>query len=218
MTRLDIRTLILDWCDDAAGAYFTPATVNTRINLAQRELQKAMITANKQFCTKTVKTSLVNGQANYALPSDFIQIVRLEYVTSGSGDTATTAVILPKTPNQKDAYGQYSGNPQFYTFNKNNITLSPVPQSTQELWLTYSYMVADMSSDSQSPDLPEQFHEYIAVIATRDCFLKDGRALAPIQVKLDDYKNTMRQIAEQRNVDVPRMVVTTGRGYGPGGW
>lgn len=210
MTRAEIRTIILDYCDDPSGAYFTASILNTRINLAQRELQKAMITANKQYSALAVKTSLVSGQSNYALPSDFMQIIRLEYVTGGSGDTAQTTQILPMTPNQKTSQWQYSGTPSFYIFNKNDVVLLPIPNSTQELRLTYSYMVADMSSDSQSPDLPQQFHEYIAVLATRDCLIKDGRGLAPIQAKLDDYKATMKQIAEQRNVDTPRMVVSTG--------
>jgi len=213
MTRAEIRALILDWADDPQGTYFTSDLLNKRINLAQRELQKAMITANKQYCALAVKTDLVVGQSNYALPSNFIQIIRLEYVMSGSGDTAITQALKPMTPNQRDNTYQYSGDPLFYVFNKNDIVLQPVPNTVRELRLTYSYMVADLTSDSQSPDLPEQFHEYIAVIATRDCFLKDGRGLAPIQAKLDDYKATMRQIAEQRNVDTPRMVVAT-----RGGW
>lgn len=213
MTRLDLRTLVLDYCDDPSGGYFTASVVNTRLNLAMRELQKALITANKQYYAKVVSTPLVNGQANYALPSDFLQIVRLEYVVSGSGDTAVTQNLLPATPNQKDNYLQVSGNPQFYTFIKNNILLQPVPQDTQSLRLTYSYMVADMSADGDTPDAPAQYQEYIAVLAARDCFLKDGRPLGPIESKMGEYRNVMKQISEQRNVDKPRMVVNTG-GYG----
>lgn len=213
MTRLDLRTLVLDYCDDPSGGYFTPTVVNARLNLALRELQKAMITANKQYFTKTVSTPLVINQANYALPSDFLQVVRLEYVVAGSGDTSSTQAILPATPNQKDTFLQVTGNPQFYTFSKNNITLQPVPNSTQSLWLTYSYLVADMTADSDVPDAPEQFQEYIAVLAARDCFLKDGRPLAPIESKMGEYRNVMKQISEQRNIDKPRMVVSTG-GYG----
>lgn len=215
MTRLDLRTLVLDYCDDAAGGYFTASVVNTRLNLAMRELQKALITANKQYYAKVVSTPLVNGQANYALPSDFLQIVRIEYVVSGSGDTAVTQNLLPATPNQKDGYLQVSGNPQFYTFIKNNILLQPVPQGTQSLRLTYSYMVADMSADGDTPDAPAQYQEYIAVLAARDCFLKDGRPLGPIESKMAEYRTVMKQIAEQRTVDKPRMVVMTqGGGYG----
>ena len=213
MTRLEMRTLYLDYLDDVNGGYFTASVANLRMNLAQRELQKAMLKANKQYSAKVVSTPLVNGQANYALPSDFIQLIRLEYVTSGSGDTAATQDILPATPNQRETYLQQTGEPKFYTFIKTNLLLQPVPNGTQSLRLTYSYMVADMTSDADVPDLPVQFHEFIPVLAARDSFLKDGRSIAPVEVKLKEYKETMDSIAQQRNIDKPRMVVQT-QGYG----
>ncbi len=214
MTRIEIRNLALDWLDDPSGGYFGATIMNQRIDLATKELQKALISANKQYYTKCVKTNLVYGQAAYALPSDFMQVVRLEFVTSGSGDTASTCAILPATPNQKDNSSTQLGNPQFYTFDKNNIVLRPVPSGTQELRLVYSYLVANMTSDSDTPDAPVQFHEYIAVLAARDGFLKDGRPLAPIESKMGEYKTTLKQIADQRNVDKPRMVVATDSGFG----
>ena len=213
MTRLQLRTLVWDYVDDPSGGYFTAPVVNMRLNLAQRELQKRMLKANRQYCTRVVATPLVAGQANYALPSDFIQEVRLEYVTQGSGDTASTHPILPATPNQREIVFQTSGNPLFYTFDKNNIVLQPVPTSTQSLRLTYSYLVADMTADSDVPDLPEQYQEYISVICARDCLLKDGRSIASLEVKLKEYTETMDSIAQQRNIDKPRMVVQTD-GYG----
>ena len=77
MTRSDLRTLVYDYVDDPNGGYFSASVVNTRLNLALRELQKALITANKQYYAKVVSTPLVVNQANYALPSDFLQLVRL---------------------------------------------------------------------------------------------------------------------------------------------
>lgn len=215
MTRGEIRALVYDWVDDPTGAYFTPAIVNVRINLAQRELQKNLISANKQYYTKYVETNLVAQQSSYAVPSDFIQVVRLEYVTQGTGDTATTRPILPMTPNQKDNGDATQGTPGFYYFDKNNLVLRPVPNQVMPLRLLYSYRVADMVSDSDTPDVPEQFVEYLPILVVRDCFLKDGRPLDPILDKMDQYKKLLIQIAEQRNVDKPRMVtMTAGSEYG----
>ena len=137
MTRSDLRTLILDWLDDPNGTYFTSTNLNMRINLAQRELQKHLISANKQYYTQCVKTSTVANQVAYALPSDFLQIIRLEYVVSGSGDTAVTESIEPLTPNQKDNFYLTTGSPLFYTFDKDYILIRPVPQQIWELRLTY---------------------------------------------------------------------------------
>lgn len=214
MNRSELRELVWDWADDPQGGYFTESIVNMRLNLAQKETQKILLSANKQYYTKCVKTTLVVGQAAYALPSDFIQVVRLEYVISGSGDTAVTQPIMIATPNQKDVIFQSQGEPYAYTFDKNNIVLQPVPQTARELRLAYSYLVADMTQDSDEPDVPEQFHEFLAVLAARDCFLKDGRSLQPIESKLALYQTWFKQIADQRNVDRPRMVVATDGGFG----
>ena len=42
MTRSDLRTAVLSWADDNQGAYFTAAQVNVWLNMAQREVQKAI--------------------------------------------------------------------------------------------------------------------------------------------------------------------------------
>lgn len=214
MTRSEMKLLYLDYLDDPSGGYFTNTVTNLRLNLAQRELQKRLISANKQYYTKCVKTNTAVDQAAYALPSDFIQVIRLERVISGSGDTAVTQSIEPQTPNQKDRYEFTAGDPLFYTFDKNNIILYPAPSTVVELRLTYSYLVADIASDSDEPDAPEQFHEYIPVLAARDSFLKDSRPITPIQEKLKEYEKLLAQIATQRNMDKPRMVVSTDGGFG----
>lgn len=214
MTRLELRNLCLDWLDDPQGTYFTAAILNQRLDLATRELQKRLLSANKQYYSKYVSTLMVIGQAAYALPSDFIQVLRLEYVTSGSGVTAATAAIEMQTPNEKMNYFYEQGTPFFYTLGKDILTLNPVPATPYEMRMLYSYLVADMSSDLDEPDAPEQYHEYIAILATRDCLLKDGRPLAPIDSKLKYYEDLLKQIAVQRNMDKPRMIVSSGEGFG----
>jgi hypothetical protein len=79
----------------------------------------------------------------------------------------------------------------------------------RELHLEYSYYVADMVADNDTPDAPAHFHEYIAILATRDCLIKDGRPLQPIEAKLVHYENLLKEVAEQRMADGPRMIVQT---------
>jgi hypothetical protein len=71
-----------------------------------------------------------------------------------------------------------------------------------------------MSLDTDVPDAPEDYHEYIAILAARDGFLRDGRPLSPIESKLAYYERMMEESAENRNVDSPRMVVATPEGFG----
>lgn len=209
MTFLQLQQLASDYLDDPNNGYFTLTMLKMRLNLALRELQKRLISANKDYYSTCVYTNTVVNQAAYALPSDFLQVIRLYYITQGSGTTASEQKLEPITPNQRDLLTDTSGDPGFYYMQKNNLILAPVPNRVLELHLEYSYQVADMSADADLPDAPSQFHEYIVLLAVRDCMVKDNRPLVNIETKLKEYEMLLKQIADQRQADKPRMIVQT---------
>lgn len=207
MTFSDLQAYVGRNVDDKSFGYFTLVDVKARLNLAMRELQKRLISANESYYTACVKTSTVVSQKAYALPSDFLQIIRLERVISGTGDLQRCEKIEYITPNQRNLTVSVSGDPSFYYFQKNYLMLVPTPNRVQEIHLEYSYQIDDMVNDADVPDAPEEFHEYIGVLATRDCLFQDERSLATIQTKLTDFEKLLKEIAEQRRADGPRMVV-----------
>ncbi len=213
MTLLELQVLTSDILDDVSNGYFTLSVLNQRLNLNLRELQKRLISANEQYYTICVKTNTVKDQAAYALPSDFLQIIRLEYVTQGTGVSAQTQKINWITPNQVDLLSDTSGAPAYYYFQKNNLILAPIPNAIWEMHLEYSYYVADMVATSDVPDAPQQFHPYIAYLTARDCMVKDGRPLNAIESQLAQYETLLKQIAVQRENDGAKMVVMTGGDY-----
>ena len=201
--------LTSDILDDTSNGYFTLPILTQRLNLNLRELQKRLISANEQYYTVCSTTNTVINQAAYALPSDFLQIIRLDYITQGTGVTAQTQKINFITPNQIDLISETSGVPAFYYMQKNNLILAPVPNAIWTLHLEYSYYVADMVQTTDVPDAPQQFHPYIAYLTARDCMVKDGRNLSSIEAQLMQYETLLKQIAVQREADGPRMVVAT---------
>ncbi len=209
MTFSELQILTSDILDDTSNGYFTLPMLRQRLNLSLRELQKRMISANEQYYAKCATTSTVALQQAYALPSDFMQIIRLDYVTQGSGVTAQTQKIESMTPNQRDLLANETGDPGFYYFQKNNIMLAPIPNSVRVLHLEYSYYVSDMVLDADLPDAPQQFHPYIAYLTARDCMVKDGRPLTSIETQLAQYEMLLKQIAVQRHADGARMIVQT---------
>lgn len=209
MTFLELQNYVGRNVDDKSFGYFTLADVKARLNLAQRECQKRLISANHAYYTTCVKTSTVVNQKAYALPSDFLQIIRLERVISGTGDLQRCEKISEITPNQRNATVSVSGDPAYYYFQKNHLVFVPTPNRVQEIHLEYSYQIVDMVNDADVPDAPEEFHEYIGVLATRDCLFQDERSIQTIQTKLNDYETLFKQIAEQRAADDTRMVVMT---------
>lgn len=209
MTFQELQILTSDILDDTSNGYFTLPILKQRLNLSLRELQKRLISANEEYYSKCVTTSTVANQQAYALPADFLQVVRFDYITQGSGPTASTQKIEKMTPNQRDLLCDKVGAPGFYFFQKNNIMLAPVPNAVFTLHLEYSYYVIDMVLDADIPDAPQQFHPYIAYLTARDCMVKDGRPLTAIEAQLTQYETLLKQIAVQRHADGPRMVVQT---------
>lgn len=212
LTFLQCQTLLGDTVDDANFGYFPVAVVKQRLNLAQRELQGLLVRAGHSYYTRCVKTNTVANQKAYALPTDFYQLTLLEKVLSGSGDTVDTSPIAYITPGQRYQSYAISGDPENYWFERNNLILSPVPNRIQEIHLEYAYQLADMVLDADLPDAPEQFHEYIPVLASKKCFLKDDRSMAPIKDDLDRLEMQLKSIADTRRADGPRMTVMT-EGY-----
>lgn len=219
MNRGDIRQLALTWLDDVNGTYFTPSIMNVWINQAQRECQKQLLQAGEDFYTICVETQTVTNQRDYAFPSDFVKLMRLERITQGSGDTAATQRLYPLSRNEIDV-GMYNsgpvptGLPYNYVINQSSFSLYPVPDQVVVMRLWYAYRVVDMDDDSDIPDVPTDYEEYIAILAARDGLIRDGRPLGPMETKLLYYQNMMKESIENRNVDSPRYVRATVGGFG----
>lgn len=206
----ELRTLVSVWLDDVNNGYFTAAQLNVWLNNAQREAQKFVIQAFEGHYKKCVETTTVANQREYQLPSDFKKLSRLEYILSGSSFQTEDRVRLTKiTENQQDFFSENTGTPTSYYFQGDKVILVPCPDQAKTLRLTYMYRVTDMSNDSDEPDVPEDYHEYLAVLATLDGLYRDGREAGPYLEKKRYYEEQFRRDAEERNVDEPRTVVQT---------
>ena len=219
MTLTQLCTLVWSWLDDPGGNYFTSTQVDVFINNAARQVQKKLIQSGELWFSKTVQTSLVANTDTYTLPTDFLRLHKAEIIVSGTFPNQSMYRLQVVTPVQADNFPTGTGKPYGYWLNKGYITLVKCPDAAYTLQLLYSYLIADISQDSQSPDIPEQYHEMIAIYATLDGFLKDQRDPNPVfATKLAAYEEMMKQDSQERNVDQPRMVVVTGDDSGANWW
>lgn len=209
MTRAEIRTLIQSWLDDINGGYFTSSQVNTWINLAQRQVQMSLLLAGQNWYEKAVETPLVYGQNDYMLPDDFMVEHRLEVVISGTGAQENRQILVQVTNNQADLVGLNYGIPTNYIIKKDRFTVLPTPNQALTMRLYYSPIVADLTQDSDVPDVPEQFMEYLAVLAAYDGFIKDDRTPENLMAKKVKYEEMLNKMAAERMQDMSRQVVLT---------
>lgn len=221
MTLAELQTLTLSWLDDKYAGYFTLPQINVFLNNAQRTVQKRMIKSKQNYYVKCLQTSVVPNQADYVLPEDFKNVNRLEVIVSGQPPNETKFPITPMTLNQQDLMNATSGTPSTYTFKKNRLVVFPTPDASTSgyiLRLFYTYQVTDMVNPTDVPDVQEDYHELIALLAAEDGFLKDGRASELLQKKLSAYQTQLDQDTQERSQDQPRSVVETGNGIGSEFW
>lgn len=209
MTLNDLTNLMLSWLDDPNAGYFTPAVTLPFLNNAQQEVAKKLVLAGQNYYIKSQQTTLVVNQGLYQLPSDFLHIHRLEVVTDGCYPDETRLVIAPITMNQQDYTPNLTGTPESYFLKRNCLVLTPVPDTAYPLRINYSYQVANMVNLTDVPDVPSEYHEFIAVLATLDGNLKDKMDLSGVIAKRDYYEKLMNQAAAERKYDQPRCVVVT---------
>lgn len=219
MNLAQLRQLTVSYLDDLEETYFTPAQLNVWLNNAQKKVQRLLIESKQNYYLKCVQTQTVADQCGLALPDDFLILQKLELVLPGGVyPNENKYPLTPITLMQIDLLSPNPSIPQAFTFKKNKIILSPIPMQAYVVRLTYSYVVTDMVADTSVPDVPEYWHELLAVYAAIDGFLKDDRDNTYLMKIADDYIKQMKQTTQQRQEQTSRRVVSSGAyGFGGGG-
>lgn len=209
MTFNELKNMVWTWLDDPTHGYFTDNEVSNWLNNAQREAQKQLIQSGEQWYTKRVSTALVVNEDTYALPDDFLKMAKFEILLSGTTPNEVRQAMTPVSLVGLDRVSMTTGTPCAYTIRKNCVVIRPIPDNTQTLYMDYAYLVSPMIASSDIPDVPQQYQEYLAVLASIDGFLKDQRDPSPMLTKKDYYLALMKQDDNNRNVDYPRTVNVT---------
>ena len=116
MNFQNLQDLTVYWLDDLNYGYFTPTQVQRWINNAQYEVQKLLLQAHENYYLTVVQTTMVVGQTDYVLPTDFMKLHRLEIVLSGTIPNETKSPLGSITTNQQDLVNlNANGTPQFYS-------------------------------------------------------------------------------------------------------
>lgn len=213
-----LKTLVSEYVDDPNQTYFTPSQLTRFLNLGLREVQKLMIGSSQEYNLKCLQTSLVVSQREYTLPEDFNKLNRLEVVISGTYPSESVIQLVPITPNQRDLMPSNLGTPQAYHYKKNKLVVYPAPDQVKTMRLLYTYTVPEMTIDADVPDVPEQYHELIAILAGIYCFIKDDRDATLLINQREEYIARMKSDAAQRSVDQSRHVLETGAYVNAGDW
>lgn len=210
MTLGEMKELCWSLLDDPLGTYFTSEQLQVWLNKGLIETQKKLIQSGELWWGITVQTNTVANTEAYTLPTDYMRLHVLDLIVSGTWPNDTRHRLIPVTPVQATYMPNGTGTPRWYWLKKDCLILVKPPDRVYTLEMVYSPQVAPMTLDSQTPDCPDRYEEFIVLHAVRDGFLKDQRNPNPIFVeKWASYEKMLVEDSQNRNVDQPREVVVT---------
>ncbi len=129
----DLKTSLKNWADRDDLNTFLPdfiALCEARFN---RELRLRSM-EQKEYA------NTVGGQANYALPTNFLQMREFRL------NTNPTVSLRYVSPEIYEAWNLGSGEPTFYTIIANEIRLGPVPAGVYEMEMLFWRKFPNLSS------------------------------------------------------------------------
>lgn len=153
------------WSDSQLNQYLSMGAnrVNTIIDAMRQEWFTISVTFNTQVY---VPNSVSNS---YAVPSDLVEIRRVELLQDPSQPETTKAKLdelkFPRTEAGGDWLFTAPGQPVRYTYINQAITLLPPPDSIYTIRLYYTQRPLDITTDTAIPTTPVDFHDMIVFYA-----------------------------------------------------
>jgi len=173
----DLKALI------GAGNDTSDSELIAWINDAYMQMVDELIKVQPDFFSKSATTDTVSGQREYDLPSDWTKILTVNIYQDGSWTKVTPMGnadmrFVPELADSADQ-GFSTGSPRYYIYGQ-KIGILPTPDTTTsdaiKIWYTYTPDTLD--TDTESPDLPEQYHRILKYMAYANFLDRDDEHVA----------------------------------------
>lgn len=109
----------------------------------------------------------VNGTATLSLPSNYARCVDLS-------NTDDQRVLEQMDLRDYDDAVIASGSPVFWVVVGSNVTLYPTPDNAYNLRLRYWKLPTDLSGDTDTPEIPSQYHHLLIRYALIRCYQREN--------------------------------------------
>jgi hypothetical protein len=171
---------------DEASVQITNADIVRWINEGAME-----IVSKNPIIQATATTTTVSGTKNYAMPTDILQMIMVEY-DSGFLTAASMEQIKEKT----GTYQATTGVPQFWYMFANTVYLWPVPNAAKTLTLYYVQAPTGVASSGDLLPVPDRYYSRLRDFCMqRASELDEDTASAMAQRKLfEDKLNEMSNV------------------------
>ena len=177
MTLSQIRSLVRQFISqtDTNNTDFTDSELNGYINLGTRYLGKLV-----KHPRRIAEIQVEAGKAGYTLPSDAVIIRTAYFGTVSDGDTIPLSVMTEEALKEQvpswlsEDSSDYGRPSRMILLDRTTVVVNPTPSTAEsvtgkKLRIGYVYQPAVLSAESDEPDLPIVYHDFIAEYANYLC-------------------------------------------------
>lgn len=214
-TLKNIRNNVRMYLDEESAADWTDAQIDAQINVSYLKVYKAVISTFDDYYSTTYPFNLTENIQEYALPSNFYKVQRLEVKLDADADDRRKVIKknFDSLTTQLSST-TYDKSTPFYQIFGSYIVLLPVPSETviSGGLLRYVATVDDLDDDTDEINIPfaDSNYDLIAVGAVSR-LLKKGQQDMPssrnfreeFDIGLIDLQNDL----EDRYLDGPKEIV-----------
>lgn len=156
-------------------------------------------------------TTLVNEQADYSLPSNGLDVERVEVLDSSGNYKLLTQLDKGMVDSAMTEYYETPGMPAYYDLVGNSLVLYPKPSAS---YVTVAaglklYLARDIDGfttldTSQEPGFVPTFHPYVAYGSALDYAIAkniDVNKVSVIKLGLNEYQSAIQDYYAKRNKD-----------------
>lgn len=183
--------------------------VNEAYDMTLDEINKAV----PDFFTTRKTASTITGQAEYALPTDFIKMVMVNIKLDGVDTRAINLANINQVPiaSSSESQGFSNAYPRYY-LTDSKLGIRPIPAETtaNNITIWYTYLPEELD-DADEPAFPRPFHHILKYWAYANYLDQNDEHVAAERMRIRFETSLSRLIAtlEERNVDQGKAVVVT---------
>jgi len=210
-TLQQLRANFYDLIREAENDHFTAAQANGLLNQG-----KDFLAVLSNSSTDRIDVTTEQSKGAYTLPSDTLLINNAYFGdVTVSGDIGPLKIITEKVltnlfPSWQDETTDADGEPSYLLkLDRQTIYVHPRPDADnagKKIILNYGYLPANMSSDSDSPDIPPVFHNLIPFYAAYLAYLSLSNTEVARQMYRDfiNQYNTLKDVVDREADDIFR--------------
>lgn len=156
-------------------------------------------------------TALVDGQQTYTLPTELLDIQRVEVMDNDGNYHLIDQFVKEKIGIALTEYNEEDGMPMYYDIMDGALFLYPAPSDSEvttaaglKIYLSRDIDEFDTTDTTKEPGIKEIFHPYLAFSAAYDYAISKNMGQQRVQLlsnELTKYERSIEEYYSKRNKD-----------------